>query len=108
MTPGISNRDQDVVVIIIIIIIIIVITVVKSLMIYTPSRQLRMSGDYRILCVLSVKAKTFGQRSFSHAGPLIWKKINFHITLGLHSERHHKVRYDDLHCFQPIPQNPSV
>ena len=95
VTPGISNRDQDV-------IIIIIITVVKSLMIYTPSRQLRSSGDYRILCVLSVKAKTFDQRSFSYAGPLIWRrKKNFHIRSGLHNQKHHSI-------IQASPQNPSA
>ena len=89
VTPGISDRDQDV--------------VVKGLRIYTSSRQLRSSGDCRILCVLSVKAKTFSQRSFSYAGPVIWKKLPYYTGTS-----HHKRRYDHLHCFQPVPQNPSV
>ena len=47
------------------------------LRIYTPSRQLRSSSDSRILSVPSVKTKTFGQRSFSYAGPVIWNKFPY-------------------------------
>ena len=32
-----------------------------------------------ILCVPSVKTKTFGQRSFSYAGPVIWNKLPYDI-----------------------------
>ena len=51
----------------------------KVLRIYTPSRQLRSSSDNRILCVPSVKTKTFGQRSFSYAGPVVWNKLPYDI-----------------------------
>ena len=51
----------------------------KVLQIKTPSRQLRSSSDNRILRVPSVKTKTFGQRSFSYAGPMIWNKLPYDI-----------------------------
>ena len=51
----------------------------RVLRIYTPSRQLRSSSDNRILCVPSAKTKTFGQRSFSYAGPVIWNKLPYDI-----------------------------
>ena len=47
----------------------------RVLRIYTPSRQLRSSSYNRFVCVPSVKTKTFGQRSFSYAGPVIWNKL---------------------------------
>ena len=51
----------------------------RVLRIYTPSRQLRSSSDNSILCVPSVKTKTFGQRSFSYDGPVMWNKLPYDI-----------------------------
>ena len=51
----------------------------RVLRIYTSSRQLCSSSDNLILCVPSVKTKTFGQRSFSYAGPVTWNKLPYDI-----------------------------
>ena len=56
--------------------------------IYTPLRQLCSSSNNCILCVPSIKTKkTFGQRSFSYAGPVIWNKLPFDIRTSLHSQK---------------------
>ena len=44
---------------------------------YTPSRQLRSSTDSRILKIPHIKTKSFGQRSFSYAGPKQWNSLPF-------------------------------
>lgn len=49
----------------------------KVLWIYTSLRQLCSSSDSHTLCVLSVKIETFGQRSFSYAGSVIWNKLSW-------------------------------
>lgn len=54
----------------------------KVLWIYTSLRQLCSSSDSHILCVLSVKIKTFGQRSFSYAGSVIWNKLPYYIRIS--------------------------
>ena len=51
----------------------------RVLRIYTPSSQLRSSSGNRIFCVPSIKTKTFGQRSFSYAGSVIWNKLPYDI-----------------------------
>ena len=51
----------------------------RVLQIYIPSRQLRSSSDNRVLHVPSVKTETFGHRSFSYAGPMIWNKLPYDI-----------------------------
>ena len=55
--------------------------------IYTPLRQLCSSSNNCILCVPSIKTKTFGQRSFSYAGSVIWNKLPFDIRTSLHSQK---------------------
>ena len=42
---------------------------------YKPTRQLRSSTDTSILCFPSVRTRSLGQRSFSHAAPSIWNSL---------------------------------
>ena len=51
----------------------------QLLNIYTPSRQLRSSGDTRIFKIPCVRSKTFGQRSFSYQGPTTWNELPFSV-----------------------------
>ena len=46
---------------------------------YTPARQLRSASDTRTFVIPRVNPKTFGERSFSYAGPSLWN--NFPQTL---------------------------
>ena len=39
---------------------------------YTPARQLRSASDTRTFVTPRVNTKTFGERSFSYAGPSVW------------------------------------
>ena len=43
--------------------------------IYTPSRPLRSSSDTRLLCIPSVRTKTYGQRSLSYQAPTTWNNL---------------------------------
>ena len=43
--------------------------------IYTPSRPLCSSSDTRLLCIPSVRTKTYGQRSFSYQAPTTWNNL---------------------------------
>ena len=43
--------------------------------IYTPSRPLRSSSDTRLLCIPSVRTKTYGQQSFSYQAPTTWNNL---------------------------------
>ena len=43
--------------------------------IYSPSRPLRSSSDTRLLCIPSVRTKTYGQRSFSYHAPTTWNNL---------------------------------
>ena len=55
------------------------------------------SSDSSILCVPSIKTKTFGQRSFSHAGPVVWSQLTVcHLYFPVEA------------AIQASPQNPSV
>ena len=51
----------------------------RHLQINTPSTQLPLSSDNRILRVPSVKTKTSGQRFFSCAGPVVLNKVSYEI-----------------------------
>ena len=42
---------------------------------YTPTRQLRSASDTRTFRVPRVNTKTFGERSFSCAGPSVWNSL---------------------------------
>ena len=50
----------------------------RVMRIYTPSRQLRSSSNNRILCVPSVKTKTFVKGPFHML--VLWSGTNFHMT----------------------------
>ena len=41
---------------------------------YTPARQLRSASDTRTFVTPRVNTKTFGERSFSYAGPSVWNR----------------------------------
>ena len=41
----------------------------------TPARQLRSASDTRTFVTPSVNTKTFGERSFSYAGPSVWNSL---------------------------------
>ena len=41
----------------------------------TPARQLRSAFDTRIFVNPRVNTKTFGERSFSYAGPSVWNNL---------------------------------
>lgn len=47
--------------------------------VYTPSRSLRSQSDASTLCVPRIRAKTFGQRSFSFNAPSIWNGLPFNL-----------------------------
>ena len=42
---------------------------------YTPARQLRSAFDPRAFVTPRVNTKTFGERSFSYAGPSVWNSL---------------------------------
>ena len=42
---------------------------------YTPARQLRSASDTRTFVTPRVNTKTFGERSFSYAGPSVWNNL---------------------------------
>ena len=42
---------------------------------YTPARQLRSASDTRTFVTPRVNTKTFGERSFSYAGPSVWNDL---------------------------------
>ena len=42
---------------------------------YTPARQLRSASDTRTFVTPRVNTKTFGERSFSCAGPSVWNNL---------------------------------
>ena len=42
---------------------------------YKPSRALRSAMDQTVLVKTSTNYKYFGQRSFSHYGPLVWNEL---------------------------------
>ena len=42
---------------------------------YTPARQLRSASDTRTFVNPRVNTKTFGERSFSYAGPSVWNNL---------------------------------
>ena len=42
---------------------------------YTPARQLQSASDTRTFVTPSVNTKTFGERSFSFAGPSVWNNL---------------------------------
>ena len=42
---------------------------------YTPARQLRSASDTRTFAIPHVNTKTFGERSFSYAGPSVWNNL---------------------------------
>ena len=42
---------------------------------YTPARQLRSASDTRTFFTPRVNTKTFGERSFSYAGPTVWNNL---------------------------------
>ena len=42
---------------------------------YTPARQLRSASDTRTFVTSRVNTKTFGERSFSYAGPSVWNNL---------------------------------
>ena len=42
---------------------------------YTPARQLRSASDTRTFVTPRVNTKTFGERSFSNAGPSVWNNL---------------------------------
>ena len=42
---------------------------------YTPARQLRSASDTRTLVTPRVNTKTFGEISFSYAGPSVWNSL---------------------------------
>ena len=43
--------------------------------IYTPSHPLRSSSDTSLLCIPSVRTKTYGQRSSSYQAPTTWNNL---------------------------------
>ena len=47
----------------------------SDLRVYSPSRQLRSSSDWRTLRIPHIKTKTFGHRSFSHTAPSVWNYL---------------------------------
>ena len=42
---------------------------------YTPARQLQSVSDIQTFVTSCVKTKTFGERSFSYAGPSLWNSL---------------------------------
>ena len=42
---------------------------------YTPARQLRSASDTQTFVTPRVNTKTFGERSFSYAGPSVWNNL---------------------------------
>ena len=42
---------------------------------YTPARKVRSASDTRTFVTLRVNSKTFGERSFSYAGPSVWNNL---------------------------------
>ena len=42
---------------------------------YTPARQLRSTSDTRTFVSPRVNTETFGERSFSYAGPSVWNNL---------------------------------
>ena len=46
---------------------------------YTPKRNLRSSSDNGILCILTLRTKTFGHRSLSFAAPTIWNSLLYEL-----------------------------
>ena len=42
---------------------------------YTPARQLRSASDTRTFVTPRVNTKTFGEKSFSYAGPSVWNNL---------------------------------
>ena len=42
---------------------------------YTPARQLRSASDTRTFVTPRVNTKTFGESSFSYAGPSVWNNL---------------------------------
>ena len=42
---------------------------------YTPARKVRSASDTRIFVTPRVNSKTFGERSFSYAGPSVWNNL---------------------------------
>ena len=64
---------------------------------YTSTRQLRSASDTRTFVTSGVNTKTIGERSFSHAGPSVWK--NLPQTL-----RH----TDSASSFKAVPQDAPV
>ena len=42
---------------------------------YTPARQLQSASDTRTFVTPRVNTKTFGERSFSYAGPSVWNDL---------------------------------
>ena len=42
---------------------------------YTPARQLLSASDTRTFVTPRVNTKTFGERSFSYAGPSVWNNL---------------------------------
>ena len=42
---------------------------------YTPARQLWSASDTRTFVTPRVNTKTFGERSFSYAGPSVWNNL---------------------------------
>ena len=42
---------------------------------YIPSRQLRSSSDSRLLCILSFRLKSLGQRKFSYQASVLWNSL---------------------------------
>ena len=48
---------------------------------YTPARQLRSASDTRTFVTPRVNTKTFGERSFSYAGPSVWNNLLKHSAI---------------------------
>ena len=50
---------------------------------YTPARQLRSASNTQTFITPRVNTETFGERSFSYAGPSVWNNLPHSATLIL-------------------------
>ena len=46
---------------------------------YQPSRSLRSSSDHHLLVIPKTKLKTYGDKAFSAAAPVLWNNLPFYI-----------------------------
>ena len=73
---------------------------------YTPARQLQSASDTQTFVIPRVNTKTFGERSFSYAGPSVWNNLpqTLHHSDSTSSFKAALKTHLFLNCFsQPCP-----